>query len=205
MIFRNEWLTLKQWSGLAIGFFGFFPFLMAQAPLENSAIETFFLSTPELMLIVAVSAGAYGWIVMQKEIQKNTYSSVFLNGVSMLWGGIISLTVAYLTEPVFIKVTDPGAFWSYDIPMFAWYLGVLILITNIFCYNLYGSLLRTYSATFLALAGGMTPIFTALFDWIFLGELITWHFVVTIVLVFVGLLIFYSDELKKIRKKNVEA
>jgi drug/metabolite transporter (DMT)-like permease len=204
LVLCNERLSRKQWLGLVIGFVGFLPLFYAQqstcASSVSSLLSCFSFSKAELLLVMAVSATAYGWIVMQKLVRDDVYHPVFVNGVSMLWGGFISLAVSFATETTFLITTTPDAFWTHDIAMFAWYLAVLIVLTNFISYNLYGILLKRYSATFIALAGGMTPIFTALFDWILFGELITWHFVVTVVLVCIGLCIFYLDELKLMRQ-----
>jgi drug/metabolite transporter (DMT)-like permease len=193
----NERLSTKQWIGLVIGFLGFMPlFYTQQSFCITQLASCFVLSRAELLLFIAVAASAYGWIVMQQLVRDNQYNPVMINGISMFGGGLIALCASFLTETTFIKTTAPGLLWSHDIPMVAWYMAVLIVLTNIISYNLYGFLLKQYSATFIALAGGMTPIFTALFDWLLFGEVITWHFVATVALVFVGLLVFYSDELR---------
>lgn len=195
LVLCNERLTIKQWFGLAIGFFGFLPMLMAQAPLETLALESFSISWPELLLIGSVSASSYGWILMQRLV--HVYHPVLVNGITMLWGGLFSLIIAWMVEPVFLKWVSGPPFNTHDMLMFTWYLLILILLTNVICYNLYGTLLRKYSATSIALAGSTTPIFTALFDWILLGDKVTWHFVATVILVFLGLLIFYYDEFRR--------
>jgi len=59
---------------------------------------------------------------------------------------------------------------------------------------MYGYLLKQYSATFLSFAGFSTPLFAALFGWLFLSELVTFHFFVALGLLTVGLGIFYRDE-----------
>jgi drug/metabolite transporter (DMT)-like permease len=202
LILCNERLSWKQWIGLFIGFVGFFPLLCMQQPLAAFGWSSLSCSKAELLLIAAVAASSYGWILMQKLVRDDHYQPVLVNGVSMLFGGIIALVVSGFTETVFIKSSGPELFWTHDLPMFIWYMTMLIVLTNFISYNLYGVLLKHYSATFIALAGGVTPIFTALFDWLLFGELITWHFVVTVVLVFIGLFIFYSDELKIMRRKG---
>jgi drug/metabolite transporter (DMT)-like permease len=64
------------------------------------------------------------------------------------------------------------------------------------CYNLYGYLLRRFSATFMSFAGLTTPLFTALFGWIFLGEVASPAFYLSFSILSVGLLLFYQEELK---------
>lgn len=209
LILYKERLSGKQWLGLGIGFVGFLPLLYAQQAMCSPTPTINMLgmltsclsfSRAELLLIIAVVSGAYGWLLMQQLVRTHSYSPIFVNGVSMFWGGVISLVVSFLTETTFIKTTAPGTFWIYDVPMVIWYMTILIILTNFISYNLYGFLLKSHSATFIALAGGLTPIFTALFDWLLFGECITWHFVATVLLVCLGLLVFYIDELKAMRK-----
>jgi drug/metabolite transporter (DMT)-like permease len=72
---------------------------------------------------------------------------------------------------------------------------LLIAISNLICYNLYGYLLKKYSVTFVSFAGFITPLFTALFGWWYLGEVVTWPFYVSAIIVFAGLCIFNQEEL----------
>lgn len=110
------------------------------------------------------------------------------NGWSMLIGGSIALVNSSLVE-----TWDPLPVTEYAPFLISGLL--LIIISNMICYNLYGVLLRHYSATFMSFAGFTTPLFTALFGWFFLGELITWHFYASFAVVLSGLALFHRDEL----------
>src|SRR6185437_4712442 len=89
---------------------------------------------------------------------------------------------------------DP--FPVFDVKNFALLTALMVIIGNIICYNLYAFLLKRYTATFLSFAGFTIPIFTALFQFIFFHTGINWEFLVTIIFVFVGLFIFYQEELR---------
>ena len=89
-----------------------------------------------------------------------------------------------------IPVSAIGPFWECTL--------ALIIVSNFICYNLYGYLLKRYSATFISFAGFVTPLFTALFGWYYLGETITASFYISAAIVFVGLFMFYQEELKEI-------
>jgi drug/metabolite transporter (DMT)-like permease len=194
----NEKLSTKQWGGLALGFLGFLPLLVAQAPAEAVvAGGSSVISWPEIYLFIAVTGGAYGWILLQKLMKDDAYEPIFANGIAMLLGGAGALLTAFVTEPTMVRIPNPTMLWSSAVLHIVWYLFVLILLTNVICYTLYGRLLKTYSATFLALAGATVPIFTALFDWLLFGLVVSWHFVATVIIVFIGLAIFYADEMKK--------
>lgn len=195
---NNERLSAQQWGGLALGFIGFLPLLMAQAPQEAAvAGGTSFISWPEIYLLIAVTGGSYGWILLQKLMKDHAYEPIFANGVAMIVGGLGALVTAVLTEPTIVRVPRPDMLWTESLPYIIWYLFVLILLTNVICYTLYGRLLKSYSATFMALACATVPIFTAIFDWLLFGLTVSWHFVATVVVVFIGLAIFYADEMKK--------
>jgi drug/metabolite transporter (DMT)-like permease len=123
---------------------------------------------------------------MRKLIKENGYSPMMANGISMTLGGILSLAISLPLEG-FYPVTDSTIFWT---QLFA-----VILVSNIICHNLYGHLLRTYSPTLLSFAGFITPFFAAFYEWVLNGQVITWHFYASSIIVFAGLFLFYKDEL----------
>ena len=203
----KERLTRIQWLGLIIGFAGFLPILMVQAPLE--ALVDHFISLPELLLIFSSIAASYGWIIMKELTNTRGYSPIFVNGVGMLGGGLLALITSFLWEKT-PKIYEAGAesigYLDKILPiaisselagyiMFGWYTLLLIIMGNVISYNLYGYLLARYSATFLSFAGFITPLFAALFGWFFLNEQVSWYFFTTVIIVFFGLYLFYKDEL----------
>lgn len=205
----SERLTTKQKVGLSIGFLGFLPELLAPQPLMEAQAGGFgFISFPEIALLGAVIAGAYGWMILKQLIVDNHYSAAMVNGVAMFFGGILAMITSLLWNgwPTVKSVTEPTHYATMylvnilgaqgaGIALFLFYTGLLILVANIIYYNMYGALLKKYSATFLSFSGFTAPFFTAFFGWIFLGESISWHFVVTNICVFFGLYLFYMDEL----------
>jgi len=93
--------------------------------------------------------------------------------------------------------------WSAPVTNWPWFIvwvGVLILVANIVVYNLYGWLLRSYSITLLSLSGFLSPGFGAIYEWLFMNGQITWHYWSSLLLVTVGLYVFYSSELMKKEK-----
>ncbi len=189
----KEKLTRQQWLGLAIGFVGFIPILKTTSPLEKSLGEIFFISWPELAVLAAVAAQSYSWIIMRKLVKEKSYAPSMINGMTMTAGGILALITAYFWEGK-QEMADPGAFLSLLI--------LVILISNIICHNLYAYLLKRYTATFLAFAGFLGPLFSAFYGWLFLAEKITWHFYVSAIIVFIGLYLFYQHELEVVGIAN---
>src|SRR5579863_1529981 len=185
----TERLSSRQMCGLIIGFLGFIPILVAQTPLEKIGLHVSFLSIYEIALIASVSSSAYCWMMVKRLINRK-YPLLLINGISMTGGGILALLLSLATEGCLgLKVTS-----SEQLIMLSGYCMALVIIANIIGYNLYGYLLTRYSATFLSFAGFMTPLFAALLGWLFLGEQVTWHFFVTMVMVICGLYLFHGKK-----------
>lgn len=192
----KEKLTRQQWVGLVIGFIGFIPILITTSGPEKQWGELLFISKAELAVLAAVALQSYSWIIMRQLLREKKYMPSMINGMTMFAGGIMALVTSYFYEGP-QTMADPGAFLSW--------LALVILISNIICHNLYAHLLRVYSATFLAFAGFLGPLFSAFYGWIFLSEVVSWHFYLSAVIVFIGLYLFYRHELQAIPITNTES
>lgn len=204
----GEYLTKRKFLGLVIGFVGLMPILQESAPSEQLAGSVSWLSLPELALLGSVFCASYGWILIQK-IQDRGYSVLSVNAVTMAGAGVASLLTSFVLEGM-PHITPPAECHSQMVPwlcqafgdygagvaIFLLYLFALILIANVAAFNLYGYLLSIYSATFLAFAGFITPLFTVLFDWLWLGQTVGKEFWISMIMVSVGLFIFYIQELQ---------
>lgn len=184
----SERMTPRKWTGLVVGFLGIIPVLMFQSGEETEAGQLLYLSWPEIAVMVAALCSVLGWIFLKQLVSENGCSPMFANGVSMLIGGVGALAHSYLVEP-----------WN-PVPVLEWIPFIesallLILISNIICYNLYGHLLKKFSATFISFAGFTTPFFSALFGWFFLGEVVAMPYYFSLTVVMVGLLLFHQEEL----------
>lgn len=184
----SEHLSKKKWLGLGVGFLGFLPILLNET--TGGAADQFAFSLPELAVMVAAISSVYGWIVLKQIVTDSGHSPMIANGFSMTIGGAMALFHSAVAEN-----------WS-PVPVNNWLIFMecalaLIVISNLVCYNLYGYLLQRFSATFMSFAGFTTPLFAAFFGWFFLGEMLTWPFYVSAGIVFLGLLLFYQEELKK--------
>jgi drug/metabolite transporter (DMT)-like permease len=200
----QEWLTVRQWLGLLVGLLGFLPILLSHERCEMANGYLGFLSLPEIALLVAVAASCYGWIIMKHLVVRRNYSPIMVNGISMLAGGGMCLATSLFIEQS-PRITVTAAIGTFSplvstMLIIAGYTAALILIANVICFNLYGVLLRRYSPTFIAFAGFTTPIFAAFFDLFWFGERVSSAFYLTLVIVFVGLWIFYLDELESTKK-----
>ncbi len=184
----DEKISKKQWVGLGIGFIGLIPLIITGTPGEKEMGEFLFVSWAELALFVSVACHSYSWTLTRKLVRFKRYSPAIVNGISMFAGGALALFTAWLY---------PCSFYVENIARFTGLLAFIIIVNNVVCYNIYAHLLRKYTSTFLSFAGFSSPLFTAFYGWVFLGEFISYHFFISSIIVFVGLYLFYQDELKK--------
>lgn len=183
----HEYISWKKVIGLLIGFFGLIPILIAPSPQEDLLGTFKSISWPEIAMIASVACLAYGWIVVRKLLKERKYDPVMVNAISMFSGGITGLTTAFLFEQ--------GPYIT-NVPKFMSLLMVVIIVSNLMCHSLYTSLLKKYTPTLLAFAGFLSPIFAATYGWFFMGERVSWHFYISIILVVLGLTLFYQEELR---------
>lgn len=199
-------MSVQQWIALIIGFLGMLPVLI-EPDLGQSFLGRFGrLSYAEVGLLIAIASSAYGWILM-KDLITRGYSPGLANGIGMFGGGILALITAIFKEgsyPLTGQVYPQDLIGIWLMPYLAGWtpllMGVgclvaLIIIANLIGYNLYGFLLKTYSPTFLAFVGFITPFFAVIFGWIFLFELPSTPFFLSLGLTVASLYLFYRDEL----------
>ncbi len=188
-IVLKETLSPKKWLGMFIGFVGLIPIMFTQTQQEFASGNIFIFSYAEISLLIAVICSVYGWIILKKVLQDLNYSPIFANGISMLCGGILALIHSFVSGESWqpIPVNNISAFLIYSI--------IMCFISNMICYNLYGILLKKFSATFMSFAGLVTPMFASLFGFIFLQEVISWHFFASMALFAIGLMIFHQQEI----------
>lgn len=189
----KEKMNGKKWLGLIIGFMGFIPILLNQTTQEELTGHFWIFSWAELAVMTAAVSSVYGWIILSK-LMRQGYHPLFVNGISMLLGGSMTLVQSMVFEtwnPV--PVSDFSTFFMVCI--------FLMVVSNFICYNLYGFLLKRFSATFISFAGFTTPLITAFLGWIFLGEQVDYSFFLSSGIVFSGLTLFYYEELHSSFKK----
>jgi len=185
-----EKMNRNKWLGLLVGFSGFIPILLTSTQDEEQAGHLMMLSWAEIAVVIAAISSVYGWILLKQLVADKNYTPFMANGVSMIIGGSLALFHSSLVEtwnP--LPVNEAIPFMECAL--------LLIIVSNLICYNLYGSLLRKYSPTFMSFAGFTTPFFTALFGWFYLEEVVSLPFFISATIVLSGLFIFYLEELKK--------
>lgn len=192
----NEKMTSKKIIGLAICLLSFLPVLLSSDPTEGTN-SFFFLSLPELGIFAAVVSFTYGWVVIRKAIKRHFIPTVFVNGIGMIVGGIAALITTYIAEipnnPLQDLWIHPWLPVTQIMPFLLWAF-ILVMVGNVICYILYGYLLQKYTATFVTLGELATPLFAALYGWVFLQEHIAWSFFFSMIVLGIGSYIFYKEE-----------
>ncbi|MCL4361392.1 DMT family transporter [Candidatus Dependentiae bacterium] len=176
-------LTFYKTVGMLIGLFGLLPIILTHIAQEGSMLAG--ISFPEVIMLISVICSAYAWFLVKDLMNKN-YSLLIINGYAMLIGGILAFFTSYII----------GEQMNLNWNLILW-ISLLILVSNILFYNLYAWLMHLYSLTFLSFAGFLSPIFGAIFGYLILNEKITYHYFISLIIVFIGLYIFYKDEMNK--------
>lgn len=158
--FCQEKIRIKKIVGLTIGFIGLLPIIINSSLTSTTAHGLFIV--PELALLVAVSSMSYGWLIIHKLINNYHYPPSMTNGIIMFAGGVLALCTSFIVEDSNLYVTD-------FVP-FATILAIIIVISNLICHNLYGALLRIYTPTMLSFTSFLSPLFAALYGWLFFGR-----------------------------------
>lgn len=186
----NERLTNWKWIGLFIGTMGMIPIMLL--PDESSLVfgEFFSVSLPEFAMLVEVVSYAYGGYLMKRLVDRG-YPFVLVNGATLCAAGCILLCVRCLMLPLQPVLTN-------DWGMTCWYAVLLALASDVAGYGIYGILMhRRYTITFLSFSGFLCPIFGAWFSKYIFNEKLSYHYVISFVLILLGLSLFYRQELEQ--------
>jgi drug/metabolite transporter (DMT)-like permease len=198
-LYFGERMNLRKWVGMGIGFLGIMPVLLLQKGSERSLSAFFCFSWPELAMVGAVLSSVYGWVLLRRLVRdEQSCTSLTANGIGMLIGGLFALTHSALTDSwKGIFLSNPHTSSVVQGILF------LTLLSNVFCYSLYGWLLKRFTATFLSFAGLMSPLFASFHGWFFLSERPSSVIFFSMGIVAIGLWLIYSAELKQglIRKE----
>lgn len=196
-LYFHESLTLKKWAGLALGFLGAIPMIFYSH--TSTAIKSFSwpafpllssLPLPEIAVLIAVVFSTYGCVKIRQLVCEKNYDSIMTNGLIMVIGGVMALIHSLFIDtwnP--LPVSDLNGFLASSFGM--------MLVSNVIGNSAYIELLKRYSMTFLSFTAFSEPLLTAILDRLFFGTHMPKTFYFSVAIVFVGLFIFYQDELGK--------
>ncbi len=188
----KEKMSGQKMVGMAIGFVGFIPVLMAQKGSDELLSSLGFLSWPELSIIAASICAVYGWVFMRKFLKTEPLPVLLVNALAMVFGGLFALI-----HSLFVDSWNPIPVASTHVSSFVVGFLVIVIISNLICYNLYGFLLKRFTATFMSFMGLLYPLFASINSWLFLGEPISMTIIGSSGIVSIGLWLFYRAELNQ--------
>lgn len=188
----KEKMTPSKWLGLLIGFLGIIPVLMTQSGSEGLFKAVGFISWPEIAIMGAALFSVYGWVILRLVVKDEATTPTVANGISMLFGGCLALYHSF-----FIESWAPLPVALSDIPSLLRLLLIMTFLSNVLCYNLYGHLLKRFTATLLSFVGLLSPIFASISSWVLLGEKPSWLIFLSTGVIATGLWIVYRAELKQ--------
>lgn len=188
----GEKMNGRKWLGMGIGIGGIIPVLAIQKGSDELLSGLLYLSWPELAMMAASICTVYGWVLLRLIVKDTKVSPLMANGASMFIGGLFALLHSYLVEP-----WNPLPVAASAIGPFTQGLLIMTLISNIICYNIYGLMLRRFTATFLSFMGVLSPIFASISSWFFLGEPLSPVIFISTGIVSLGLWLIYSAELRQ--------
>lgn len=183
---KSEHVSRMKMVGLCIGFVGMLPVLLLDTSDTMGGLWRF--SWPEIVMFICMVSYSYGWIIARRLIREKKYDAVLVNGVGMLIGGMAGLATSPLVESW--SAGPISSFW----PFCAVMVPLVLATTLAFTINTY--LFRYYTVTFLMFLMFVDPLYVAFYGRIFLGEQVHWYFFVSVFMLFLGLYIFYKEELK---------
>lgn len=188
----GEKMNPRKWLGMAIGFLGIIPVLTIQTGSEDLMGTIFCLSWPELAMIAAALCSVYGWVLLRLLVKDSAISPSMANGTGMFLGGIFAFLHSFC-----IDSWQPFPIVDGHLNGFIQGTLLMTLISNIICYNVYGLMLKRFTATFLSFIGLLSPVFASLMSWIFIGEMPSHTIIFSTGIVAIGLWLVYSAELKQ--------
>lgn len=194
----QERLTPQKFCGLVVGVIGLVPILIQSSyvghasPLKSAALGNW-------ITFGAMILFCYGWVLFKKLLQSCHYSIQMLNGIAMMIGGLLSVVMVLAVHGVSLGSLS----YSSD---FGWLMAAF-LASSLITYSLYAYLLQHFSPTFISFAGFLEPAFGMIYGFFLVGYQISGIDLASFFVLFLGLYIFYLDELnkKRGRKGDIES
>jgi drug/metabolite transporter (DMT)-like permease len=185
-ILHQRRLTLQHAIGLGLGFAGFSISVMD----GNGGAGGTYSMIPALLMIIAVCSASYGWMFIHELLHTKHITPIHLNGMGMLLGGSMSAITLWITDLAGSCENTTLYGWSL--------LGLLILLSNVICHNIYITLLKRYSPNLMSFAQFLCPIFATMYGWVLFNEQCTINFFLAIICGLSGLWFFYRADAPKV-------
>lgn len=184
----QERLTKQKICGLIVGTIGLIPILVQSAYSGHAGSSQGSAALGNWITLGAMILFCYGWVLFKKLLQTCNYSIQMLNGIAMMFGGILS-SLMVLVMYGFSLASLP---FSADFGL----LMTAFLASSLLTYSLYAYLLQHFSPTFISFAGFLEPAFGMIYGFFLVGYRITGTDLISFLVLFLGLYIFYLQELR---------
>jgi drug/metabolite transporter (DMT)-like permease len=175
--------------GLLVGLMGLISILWKNTTADLGVDVTNDQLLGNIIVLISMIFFCWGWILFKKLIQSSSYSVQMLNGIAMVIGGVLSL--------IFVMMVYGSQVFEITFSENFVYLMTLFLLSSLLTYSLYAYLLQNFSPTFISFAGFLEPAFALLYGVLWFGYTIRIVDVVSFIILFLGLYIFYRQELDK--------
>ncbi len=185
---KDEKLTTKKTAGLAIGFTAVIPIILDAAHGSEHNVPVHLAMLGYFVFGLAVITFAYGWILNQEMHKTVHVPSSLITGSALFLGGGLTLVLSYMIQG--------PSFFEMEVTTDFWFLLILFTIMTSISYNLYSTLLKRYSATFVSFASFLEPAFGLLYGSAFLGQQISTISFASLTALGFGLYLFYQEELR---------
>ena len=189
-ILWHEKLSWNKVVGIAFGLCG----LLLAFNIEQrdvSALWQISLFLPQFAAIGAVIVGRLGWIMIQKLLRNERYPGAQLNGIIMVLSGLFALIISYFVDDISILTLPIHTLSFWMLLLFT------IIVGNVIAYTSYANIIKKHSMTLVSLAGFSVPLFVAILSKIFQDIPLSPYFIAAALLMLIGNLIFYKQELRQ--------
>lgn len=185
----NEKLNRTKLLGLAIGFAAVIPIVLESTHGTFADVPWYIAIIGYSVFTCAIISFSYGWILHKELFSVVHVSSSLLTGAALTVGGAITLLINFIVHR--------QAMFTMQLTDSFWWLLLLFAILTAIGYNLYSSLLKRYSSTFISFASFLEPAFGMLYATLFLGHIISITSLVALGTLGCGLYLFYQEELRR--------
>jgi len=184
----DERLSRSKMLGLVIGFAAVVPIVLESGHGTFAQVPWYMAMLGYIIFTCAVISFSYGWILHKELFSVVHVSSSLLTGAALTVGGAMTLALNFMI--------DKHAIFTMQLTDSFWWLLLLFAILTAIGYNLYSSLLKRYSPTFISFAGFLEPAFGMLYASIFLGNTISVVSFIALGALGGALYLFYQEELR---------
>lgn len=184
----KETVTIKKIVGMLLGLVGYIAFLFLGN--EEGASWNWSIGISELLLLFATIFASFGWTLLRKIEISYSLSVTTINMYAMLFSGMLSLIHSGITEP-----------WTplpiQNVALFITTILLLVIFSNLICYNLYAKLLQKFSSTFLSFCNLIMPLFSAFYGWLLLQETFPLGLIPAVGCMIIGCRLIYHEEFRQ--------